>query len=201
MSDNNSKTRQSRLLSGSRIRLRLSYVIGLMLLGTAGLLAASHVVDEQRIASVEQRLPLVVEPVNRVPPVTRQQTAFLDVDDDYRLPPPGENTTPGDRAERGENDRYSGDRRRLDRRRGPPRPPAFAFDACEGLTERASCVAKTPHGDETGICASFDQGLACIPKHHRGGGPRERDSGANDRRLPPRDRMYDRGAPRDASRD
>ncbi|WP_164513327.1 serine/threonine protein kinase [Thiosocius teredinicola] len=52
-----------------------------------------------------------------------------------------------------------------------PRPPQQAFDACRNRSVGSTCKIRSPRGEETGQCESFDtSGVACVPDFHRADG-------------------------------
>jgi len=58
-------------------------------------------------------------------------------------------------------------------------PPPEAIEACKDLNEGDACRFETPRGELEGACRKpprGDDGLACVPKDHRGpGGERAPD--------------------------
>ncbi len=63
--------------------------------------------------------------------------------------------------------------------RGRRGPPPEAFEACSGASEGETCTVDTPHGTLDGSCQQVPDAdeLACVPKNHRGGPPRDDGSG------------------------
>ena len=52
---------------------------------------------------------------------------------------------------------------------GGRRPPAAAYEACEGLSEGDRCAVETPRGVMEGTCTALSEGdeLACLPDAFR----------------------------------
>jgi len=44
-------------------------------------------------------------------------------------------------------------------------PPQQALDACNGLSDGASCSVQTPNGTMSGVCRAVSSSLACVPNN------------------------------------